>query len=168
MTNERMAANESKTSTSTAMRVLKLIFLVSMLGCAAKKSPLDKSKTKAEVQKFMDDYAVMLKDQIENVGNLYYDSGAVMTFQGRSQFRVLDSLKSSYAKRPKTLKYFRWEGTRVDVLTEDAALVTAYFYWHSSRMADTAKFSYTGLLIKTPNGWKIKHEHESQTCPECK
>jgi len=149
------------------MKAIKLILLVLVFGCTAEKTSIDKPKIKAEVQKFMDDYAVMLKDQIEKVGNLYYDSGAVMTFQGRTRFRVIDSLKASYARRPKTLEYFKWEDMRVDVLAEDAVLVTTNFYWHSRDMTDTAKLSYTGVLIKTQNGWKIKHEHESGQCPKC-
>lgn len=150
------------------MRLQKLALIACAFGCTSKTTTFEKPKIKAEVQKFMDDYAVMLKDQIDKVGNLYYDSGALMTFQGSSRFRVLDSLKASYARRPKTLEYFKWEDIRVDALAQDAALVTANFYWYSRGAADTAKLSYTGLLIKTQDGWKIKHEHESRQCPSCK
>lgn len=95
------------------MRVIKSILVLCVFGCS-KNANFDKLKTKAEIQKFMDDYAVMLKDQTDKVGDLYYDSGAVLTFQGRSSFQVKDSLKVSYAKRPKTLAYFKWEDIQVD------------------------------------------------------
>ncbi|HTH55626.1 MAG TPA: nuclear transport factor 2 family protein [Cyclobacteriaceae bacterium] len=151
------------------MKVIPLIsILCIVIGCTTKNATFDRQKTKTEIQEFMNNYAIMLKNQIDKVGGLYYDSGARLTFQGRSRYLVLDSLKASYAKRPKTLEYFKWEDLQVDALAEDAALVTANFYWYSRGTADTAKLSYTGLLVKTRQGWKIKHEHESGRCPRCK
>ena len=117
-----------------------------------------------EIQRFMDDYAVKLVNKTETVGELYYDSGVVFSGFGRNTFLPFDTIKLMYQRRPKTMDYFKWEDMKIDPLNENLALVTSFFYEHYIGRPDTSRLSYTGLFIRTPTGWKIKHEHESRKC----
>lgn len=143
--------------------VLKVLLLVAPIGCSTKPT-VSKELTSAEVRAFMDDIAHRLVNDMESVGNLYYDSGVVFSGHGNHLFFPIDSVKLMYRERPKTMDYFVWSDVWVEPIGENTALVTSLFHQHLKDEPDTTRFAYTGLLVKTKSGWKIKHEHESKSC----
>src|SRR5260221_5851405 len=99
------------------MLIFPTFCLMFMIGCDFVTPTSDKKRTAIEIQKFMDDYADMLKNKMEEVGNLYYDSGIVFSGHGYNDFIQLDTIKSMYRRR-KNMTYFKWEDIKVDPLKE--------------------------------------------------
>jgi hypothetical protein len=55
-----------------------------------------------------------------------------------------------------------WLDVDHEVLSRDAVLTTGVIGWVDAPEApDTTLITYTGLLVRTAEGWKIRHEHES-------
>lgn len=55
-----------------------------------------------------------------------------------------------------------WLEVDHDVLGRDAVLTTGIIGWvDTPEAADTTLITYTGLLVRTADGWRIRHEHES-------
>ena len=120
------------------------------------------SKENKEIQVFLDNYKRLLRNaKFDSVALLYVDTGFVSMVNGEMAIRNIDSIKAFYASFPKVQNDFRWENTRIDVLSKNAALVNSLFYWHDKDSPDTTKSAYTGVFIKTNNHWKIVNEHES-------
>ncbi len=139
--------------------IVSLVFVV-ILSC--KNSPPSYTKEKKEVEVFLDNYKHLLQNaNFDSVAMLYVDTGFVSIGSGAMTIQNIDSVKAFYARFPKILNDFRWENTRIDILSKDAALVNSFYYWHDKNSPDTTKFSYTGVFLKTNNGWKITNEHES-------
>ncbi len=139
--------------------VLMLSFLV-FISCQESKKTF--SKENEEIEAFLTQYKNLLKaTKFDSVALLYVDSGFVSLADGKREVQTIDTVKAFYSRFPKTPNDFRWEKTRIDILSENAALVTGFFYWEDRNSPDTIKQSYTGVYVKTEKGWKIKHEHES-------
>ncbi len=49
-----------------------------------------------------------------------------------------------------------------DVLSEDAVLTTGVIGWLSeAQSTDTLWITYSGVSVRTPEGWRVIHEQES-------
>lgn len=136
--------------------------IVIMIMFACKESETSYAKEKKEVQDFLNNYKVLLRDaKFDSVALLYVDSGFVSNGQGEMATQNKDSIKAFYARFPKVKNDFMWKNTRIDILDKNVALVNSLFLWHDKGSSDTIKNSYTGVYIKKNNVWKIKSEHES-------
>jgi ketosteroid isomerase-like protein len=112
-----------------------------------------------EITIFMDAYARMLRERdLDGMANLYADS-ASLSLQGNNQMLSLDSIRAMYQKSSRERIAFRWEDLRIQAMGGLTVLVTAHFYWN-----DDGPAAYTGVFIKTEQGWRITHEHESFRC----
>ena len=120
------------------------------------------SEEKKEVEVFLEKYKQLLQNaKFDSVALLYVDAGFISIGGGDMAIQNIDSIKAFYSRFPKIQNDFRWENTRIDVLSKNAALINSLFYWHDKNSPDTTKFSYTGVFIKPQNVWKIMNEHES-------
>lgn len=82
--------------------------------------------------------------------------GALETF-GRAQ--MIERYQWLHESPPGDLW---WTQVDHDVLGQDAVLTTGIIGWLSPQnAADTLLISYTGLVVRTDDGWRIRHEHES-------
>lgn len=134
--------------------------VITILSCQG--SLHDYSKQEKEIKAFLDNYARLLQNaKFDSVALLYVDSGFISSGYGQINVQGIDSIKASYSRLPKITNDFRWENTRIKLLSQDAALVTSLFYWHDKDSPDTTKTSYSGVYLKSNTGWKIMHEHES-------
>lgn len=143
------------------MKLLSLsMFLAICISC--KYSPPSYSKEESEVEIFLNKYKQLLQNaKFDSVALLYVDTGFISIGNGDIAIQNLDSIKAFYSRFPKIQNDFRWENTRIDILSPETALVNSLFYWHDKDSPDTTKSSYTGVFFKINNGWKIKNEHES-------
>ena len=142
-------------------KLLSLLFLVTFsLSCQNSATPFHEERK--EVEDFLGIYKQLLQNaKFDSVALLYVDTGFVSLADGKKEVQTIDSVKAFYSRLPKILNDFRWEDTRIDILSKKAALVTSFFYWLDKNSPDTTKQSYTGVFLKTDKGWKIMHEHES-------
>jgi hypothetical protein len=132
-----------------------------IFSCSQNTSQSYQTETK-EIQDFLNNYKRLLqKAKFDSVALLYVDTGFVSLGSGAKDVSSLDTLKSFYSRFPKIENDFYWDDVRIDILNKNAALVTAFFYWHDKGSPDTTKQSYTGVYVKHANQWKIMHEHES-------
>jgi ketosteroid isomerase-like protein len=144
-------------------KVILAVFFYSFIfhGCMQKPDTSYKEE-KVEIENFMNNYKRLLQNaKFDSVALLYVDTGFVLLGNGQMDIQIMDSIKASYARMPKTPNDFSWEKMRIDILSKRSAFVTSFFYWDDKNKADAIKQSYTGVFIKTDNGWKIIHEHES-------
>lgn len=140
------------------LMLVPMIVLVCM--ACGEQSKTNKLSRKQEIEAFMNNYADLLRAQdMAGIGNLYFENDIVMSGHGRYEVLMLDSVKARYVRSGGEPTRFRWDRTRIELLGDSAALVTAGFYWN-----DDGPASYTGVFLKTKQGWKIKHEHESFSC----
>jgi hypothetical protein len=136
--------------------------MIIVFAVACKNSSPLYSEEKKEVEVFLDNYKQLLQNaKFDSVALLYVDTGFISIGGGDMAIQKIDSIKAFYSRFPKVQNDFRWENTRIDILSKNAALVNSLFYWHDKNSPDTTKFSYTGVFFKANNGWKIMNEHES-------
>jgi hypothetical protein len=144
------------------MRKLLALLLIMIIAVSCKNSPASYLKEKKEIQVFLNNYKQLLQSaKFDSVALLYVDTGFISIGAGEMAIQNIDSIKAFYSRFPKTQNDFRWDNTRIDILSKNAALVNSLFYWHDKDSPDTTKFSYTGVFFKTNNDWKIMNEHES-------
>jgi ketosteroid isomerase-like protein len=126
-----------------------------MLACV-KPSAANERSTIDDVRAFMANYDRMLQERdMEGIADLYADS-ALLSIQGTSQMLSRDSIRAMYIKSSREPIDFRWEDIRIQPMNANVVLVTTVFYWGGDGPS-----SYTGVFLKTENGWRITHEHES-------
>jgi hypothetical protein len=76
-----------------------------------------------------------------------------------------DNVKNRYLTNWTGPKSFEWRDVSIEVLSPDAAVVTALFDWQRDA-GEKATYSYTGLLVKHSGKWRIRLEDESGAPPQ--
>src|SRR6516164_4042476 len=120
--------------------MLKLIVFIMALitAISCRNSPSLYSKQEKEVEVFLENYKHLLQNaKFDSVALLYTDTGFISIGNGQMTIQNMDSIKAQYSRYPKVANDFRWENTRVNILSKDAALVNSTFYWHDLSSPDT-------------------------------
>ena len=97
----------------------------------------------------------------KQVAERYSQQGAILTTYGTTKVLSQEEVRSFYAKIPSPACDFRFDDLQIELLNDTAAMVNAIMHCQLKDQPEVAKLMYTAVLLKTPNGWKIRHEHES-------
>ncbi len=144
------------------MKILLTGTLLIMIAISCKNSPSSYSDERKEIQAFLDNYKQLLRNaKFDSVALLYVDTGFISNGNATMAIQNIDTIKAFYSRFPKVQNDFTWTNTRIDILSNQAALVNSLFLWHDKNATDTSKLSYTGIFVKLNNTWKIMSEHES-------
>lgn len=119
-----------------------------------------------ELRAFYDSYAEDLRQhRREAIANRYDPRGVFLLGNGRKVLRSFEEIKSLYLSKWKGPRTFEWKDITVEVLSPDSAVVLGRFDWRTAA-GETLNFSYTGVLVRHPGGWRIRVEDESTEPPK--
>ena len=114
-----------------------------------------------EVREFYDSYAEDLRQhRREAIVNRYDPRGVFFLGNGKKILVSFEGVKNQYLTKWKGPKSFQWKDLTIEVLSPDAAIVLGRFEWLAAA-GEALNFSYTGVLIRHPGGWRIRVEDES-------
>lgn len=115
-----------------------------------------------EVREFYGAYAADLQHhRREAIAGRYDPRGVFFLGDGRKELVAFEALKKQYLTEWEGPKSFGWRDLSVDVLSPDAAVVVGRFEWQAEA-GESLAFSYTGVLVRHPGGWRIRVEDESR------
>lgn len=124
------------------------------------------SETERSIREFYDTYAVDLRaHRRESIAERYDRRGVYMVGNGSKSFVSYDQIKDRYLTKWLGPKSFTWKDLSVEVLSKDSAVVTGLFEWQTES-GTTLNYSYTGLLIRQEEKWRIRLEDESTAPPK--
>jgi ketosteroid isomerase-like protein len=119
------------------------------------------AETEKEIKAFYDSYAEDLrKHSREAISNRYDTLGYYRMGNGNKSFISFEEVKKHYLTNWIGPKSFEWKDMSIDVISPEAVVVTALFNWESGT-GEKRTTSYTGVLKKELNKWKIRVEDES-------
>jgi hypothetical protein len=128
----------------------------------------DFARVEREVKEFYDSYGEDLRrHRREEIANRYDPRGIYFMGQGNKRLETFEATKNRYLTKWKGPKSFEWKDISIEVLSPDAAVVVGRFEWQAES-GDAFLYSYTGLLVKTSTGWRIRVEDESTQPPKPK
>ncbi len=144
------------------------LFIIYFLSCTVPKATTHKTQSKHSVEKteqeikiFFDSYAEDLREnRRESIANLYDTAGYYRMGNGNKSFISFEESKKRYLTNWTAPKSFEWKDISVEIVSPTAAVVTALFDWQAST-GEKSTFSYTGLLVKKLDKWRIRVEDES-------
>lgn len=142
------------------------LLLGGSFGAAAQKVKLTKNQketaaTEKELGDFYDAYAEDLRQgRREAIANRYDRRGYYRVGNGGKTFVSFEDSKNRYLNRWTPPKSFAWKDLSFEILSKDAAAVVGLFDWQAAT-GEKATLSYTALLVKQPDGWRIRVEDES-------
>lgn len=121
----------------------------------------DPAVVEREVREFYDSYAEDLRRHRRGaIADRYDPRGVFFLGHGGKTLRSFEETKDRYLTKWAGPKSFEWKDISVEVLSPGAALVLGRFDWQTDA-GQILTYSYTGLLIKHPGGWRIRVEDES-------
>src|SRR5262245_4644780 len=146
-----------------------LIFVLSLAGCASERKGLGDATTDVQPEV----RAVLDRQVAEwNAGNL---AGFMETYARSNNTRfasggdlslgwqtVYDRYRRKYGDK-ETMGKLTLSDMDIQMLGPDSAL--AFGRWHLRRASGDASGLFTLLLRKTPEGWRIVHDHTSSASP---
>ncbi|MBK9216048.1 MAG: cupin domain-containing protein [Chloracidobacterium sp.] len=122
---------------------------------------INDTATEKEIRNFFDSYAEDLRQhRREAIANRYDARGYFRMGNGSKTLISFEDTKQRYLKRWTGPKSFAWRDLSIEVLSQDAVVVTGLFDWEGGS-GQKATLSYTGLLIKHQGRWGIRVEDES-------
>src|SRR5687768_17289738 len=131
---------------------------------AQKAEPM--SETERSVRSFYDGYADDLRQaRREGIVDRYDRRGAYLMGNGSKRLQTFEQIKDVYMTKWSGPKSFEWKDLSVEVLSKDAAAVTARFEW-TTAAGQILDFSYTGVLLRQDGKWRIRIEDESTAPPK--
>ena len=153
------------------MKSIKLLILVaiaigaSLSASAQKPSPIVTPKQTAaaekEVRLFFDTYAEDLqKHRREAIAERYDRRGTYFLGNGQKELRPFEAVKERYVNKWKGPKSFEWKDLSFEILSPTVAAVLGRFEWQTAD-GKTFNYSYTGILTKRGDQWRIRVEDES-------
>ena len=139
-----------------------LVFLLCPLTCLAQDNVNQTNSLASEAKKFMDAYAVDLRDHnAEAIAGRYSRSGAYALGAGAKVFRAYDEIKSTYLEKWRGPSSFEWQDISYELLGPDAVMVAGKFSWGRGDTREPLVFSYTGILLREDGELRIRLEDES-------
>jgi hypothetical protein len=148
-------------------RTLAALFIIaaSVFAVAAQTASGPMSETERSVRSFYDGYADDLRQaRREGIVDRYDRRGAYLMGNGSKRLQTFEQIKDVYMTKWSGPKSFEWKDLSVEVMSKDAAAVTARFEW-TTASGQILNFSYTGVLVKQDGKWRIRIEDES-TAPQ--
>lgn len=119
-----------------------------------------------ELREFYDAYAEDLRRHRRGaIADRYDPRGVFFLGNGRKVLRSFEEVKNQYLTKWTGPRSFEWKDLTVEVLSPDAALMLGRFDWQTPS-GETLTFSYTGVLVRHPGGWRIRVEDESHQPPK--
>lgn len=147
------------------MRILHLTPAVILL-LALSVTAVAQTDVEREVRQFYDAYADDLRaHRKEAIANRYDTRGVYFMGNGYKSLETFEATKSRYLTKWKGPKSFEWKDLSIEVLSKDAAIVLARFEWEAAS-GEKFSYSYTGVLVKRSEGWRIRVEDESTQPPK--
>jgi quercetin dioxygenase-like cupin family protein len=114
----------------------------------------------AEVRAFFDTYGEELrKHRREAIADRYDTSGYYRMGNGNKRFYTFEQTKNRYLKTWIGPQSFVWKDLSIMVFSPEVVGVTGLFELGDTLGVQT--YSYTGLLMKRSEGWRIRMEDES-------
>ena len=149
-----------------------LALLVATAACAGGAEPGNGSRSEAQVRQELDQFLAVYFTALEDgdplaVADSYHPEKASIGGRGNletyGRAEMIERYQWLHESPPHDLWWIR---VYHDVLGADAALTTGVIGWlDAQNVADTLLISYTGLMVRTDDGWRIRHEHESTGRP---
>lgn len=141
-------------------KAMVLLAPAALAGCATVSSPAPSAAAvEAEARAFMADYAADLREHDrEGIAARYDADGAWMIFAGERQFVSAAKLREQYTTRWQGPKTFAWRDLAYEVAGPDSVVVVGGFDWGTDDGVE--RMSYTGLLRRRAEGWRIRMENE--------
>ena len=148
-------------------RILSLLLTLATAGCVTQQDRASDPGTAQEVRRIID------KQVAEwNAGNL---AGFMETYAKSDSTRfasggdvilgwqtVFDRYRRKYGDK-ETMGTLRMSEVDVQMLGPDSALV--FGRWHLTRQTGDSSGLYSLVLRRTPEGWRIVHDHTSSASP---
>lgn len=157
------------------MKPVQFLFVCSLLLCAAlaveaqtakAAKPSRVTATEREVLAFYDAYAEDLRQHRRAaIAERYDRRGVFFMGNGTKQWESYEATKNSYLTKWTGPKSFAWKDLTVEVLSPNAAVVLARFEWQTAD-GETLTFSYTGVVLRQADQWRIRVEDESRQPPK--
>jgi hypothetical protein len=139
-----------------------MVVILALSGCAGGEQSRPASLTEGEVAAFMRDYEADLRARNREAVIARYDPGGVYVLgDGRKKFLPIDSLAAAYRAGWQGPAFFEFQNLSYETAGDDAMLVLGQFRWADSSAADTALYTYVGLVRRTPAGLRLRIEDES-------
>ncbi len=136
--------------------------VVSVSACQPKPVAQSDDVLKQAASAFMDSYAAALRaHDTAALGRLYDPRGAYFVGNGDKRFAPRDSIAKQYRVGWSGPQSLRFDKLSYEVLGPDAVVVVGTVHWKTRERPDTLLFSYTGVLVKHGNEFKLRVEDES-------
>lgn len=114
------------------------------------------------LKSFYSDYEQLIANaDYKQVAERYTEQGAILTTYGETKNLTLDELRAFYARIPSPACDFHFDDLQIEILSDNTAMVNAIMRFQLKNQEEVAKLMYTAVLLKSNQGWKIRHEHES-------
>lgn len=149
-----------------------LALLVATAACAGGAEPgngfFSEEQVRQELDQFLAAYFTALEDgDPVAVADSYHPEAASIGGRGNlvtyGRAELIERYQWLHESPPGDLWWIRVDH---EVLGADAALTTGVIGWlDAENVTDTLLISYTGLMVRTDVGWRIRHEHESTSQP---
>ncbi len=134
--------------------------LVLLFSCASDPKINSSPDLTAEVQSFMASYADDLRTpNRERIVQRYHSNGAYLVFNGSKRFVTFDAIRDRYLGKWQPPTDFEWCDISVETISNDAAVVVAFFNWITTE--GTEQFSYSALLLRQNEELRIRLEDEA-------
>jgi uncharacterized RmlC-like cupin family protein len=125
----------------------------------------DAAATEREIREVLKSYAEdSLAARREEVANRYDSRGYFALGDGDKRLVLFEDSKKRYLTTWTSPQSFEWKDVSIEVLSPDAAVVTALLDVQKAGVKRT--FSFTGLFIKQAGKWVIRVKDESESLPQ--
>ena len=132
---------------------------IALSACVTIPNAPSAAAVEAEARAFMDAYAVDLREHDrEGIAARYDANGAWMIFAGEREFVPAAKLREQYLTGWQGPTSFAWRDLAYEVAGPDSVVVVGAFDWGTDR--GVRRMSYTGLLRRSGDGWRIRMENE--------
>lgn len=134
--------------------------LLLLFGCASDPKINSSPDLTTEVQSFMASYANDLRTpNRERIVQRYHSNGAYLVINGTKRFVAFDAIRERYLGKWQPPADFEWCDISVETISEDAAVVVAFFNWSTTE--GTEQYSYSALLLRQNEELRIRLEDEA-------
>lgn len=141
---------------------MKTLVLLAPLALAQPPAFAQGASIVADAQAFMEAYGNDLRKGDREAVAAYYDRrGAYFAGNGKKQYRSYDEIHQRYAQSWRPPVSVAWRDMSYEAVGEHAVLVIGLLDWGTPD-AGVVTFSYSGLLLRDGQSFKIRLEDESR------
>ena len=124
---------------------------------------VDPASPQAGAREFYAAYESALKlHRRDTLARFYHPSGALIVVNGSRMAPSNAGIDSVYRGPWEGPTFFAFDSLHFDALDSASIAVSGRFRWLPRSSVDTARYHYFALLTRTPAGWKIRVEHETE------